>query len=67
MPIIKIRSDGNPFGLIVPRVHGHQRLKIERRRALKKVIGHDELIFGFALTDPLLVVLDSEQLQSVCR
>lgn len=67
MPIIKIRSDGNPFGLIVPRVHGHQRLKIERRRALKKVIGHDELIFGFALTDPLLVVLDSEQLQSACR
>jgi chemotaxis protein histidine kinase CheA len=67
MPIIKIRSEGNPYGLVVPRIHGHQRLKIERRRSIKKVIGHDEVIFGFALTDPLLVVLDSEQLQFFCR
>ncbi len=67
LPIIKIRSDGNPFGLIVPKILGHQRLKIERKKSLKKVIGHDSLIFGFALADPLLVVLDSEQLQIACR
>ncbi len=66
MPIIKIRSENAIFGLIVPMIHGHQRLKIERRRSLKRILGHDNLIFGFALTDPLLVVLDSEQLQSAC-
>lgn len=67
LPIIKIRNENTVFGLIVPQIHGHQRLKIERRRSLKRVMGHDNLVFGFALSDPLLVVLDSEQLQAVCK
>ncbi|MCP4213308.1 MAG: hypothetical protein GY765_01570, partial [bacterium] len=63
-PIIKIGEGTETFGLVVPKVMGHRRIKIERRRGLKKIVLDDGAVFGYGLTNPVIVVLDLDYLKT---
>lgn len=62
--IIRIGEDGNPYGLVVPTVKGHRKLKIERKKGMRRVVADDGIVFGYGLTDPVIVVLDPENLKN---
>jgi hypothetical protein len=61
-PIIKMTSGSSSFGMVVPRIIGHERIKIDRNTTTKTASLAEELIFGYGLTDPITVVLDVDQL-----
>lgn len=61
-PIIKITSDSSCFGMVVPKIVGHERIKIDRNNTTKTASLAEDLIFGYGLTDPITVVLDVDQL-----
>jgi hypothetical protein len=48
---------------VVPSILGHERIKIDRRKTLKKVVDNKGLVFGYGITDPVTVILDLEYLQ----
>ena len=60
-------NDGHVMGMIVPRVMGHQLLKIHRSEHLKRIMGDKGFVFGFSLTDPVIVILDPEFLKTHLR
>ncbi|HDY86750.1 MAG TPA: hypothetical protein ENH82_01385 [bacterium] len=61
-PIIKMTSGDSSFGMVVPKIIGHERIKIDRNSTTKTASLADELIFGYGLTDPITVVLDVDKL-----
>ncbi|NTU59525.1 MAG: hypothetical protein HGA98_00525 [Deltaproteobacteria bacterium] len=63
--LVKITEPSGTFALLVPEVVGHRKLKIERRRALNKLLRHDGMVFGCALSDPVIVALDVEHLKTL--
>ena len=63
--IIRIREGGAAYGLIVPTILGHRKLKIERKKGLRAVVLDNGVVFGYGLTDPVIVVLDPEHLKSL--
>ncbi len=64
LPVIKVGSGKTLMGIVVPAILGHERIKIDRRKVLKKVADTNGLVFGYGLTDPVTVVLDLEYLQN---
>lgn len=62
--IIRIGENGQAYGFIVPEVKGHRKLKIERKKAMRRVVMDNGVVFGYGLTDPVIVVLDPETLKS---
>ena len=60
-------KDGNQMGLAVPKVFGHQLLKIHRNQKISHIIRDQGMVFGFSLTDPVIPVLDPEFLKKRIR
>lgn len=65
--IIRISGDGDAYGFVVPTVMGHRKLKIERKKSMREIVRDEGVVFGYALTDPVIVVLDPEHLRSRIR
>lgn len=63
--VICLGSGARRFGLAVPQVFGHRRLKVERKRGWDAVAGTAALVYGYGLADPVVVVLDVEQLETL--
>jgi chemotaxis protein histidine kinase CheA len=62
--IIKI-TNNFPMGLIVPEVFGHRRIKIERSKELRRIMGDKGVVYGYGLTEPPTIILELDFLESV--
>jgi len=58
MPIIKIGIGKMAYGIVVPKIKGHERINIDRRKSIKKAALDQGIVFGYGLTDPITIVLD---------
>ncbi len=66
LPIIRIGRDSSSFGLVVPDIRSQERLNIFRSQRLNSLMGGQSgIIFGFGLTDPVIPVLDIDQLAAM--
>ncbi len=65
MPIIRIGKDKDQFGIIVPKILGTERIKIDRRREFSSLIQDEGLVFGYGLTDPVTVVFDIDKIRDM--
>ncbi len=63
--IIRLGVGERQFGLAAPAVFGHRRMKVDRSRGGGAVTGRSELVYGYALKDPVIVVLDVEKLEQL--
>lgn len=61
--IIHLAGEKGDFGIAVPEVFGHRRMKVERKKAWDTVIGPSDVVYGYGLTNPVTVVLDLEKLE----
>jgi len=65
LPIIKIGIGKNAFGIVVPKIKGHERINIDRRKSIKKTVLDEGIVFGYGLTDPITIVLDLDYISSL--
>lgn len=63
--VVRITDKSGTFGLLVPEVLGHRKLKIDRKKSVRRIVLDDGIVFGYALTDPVLVVLDIDHLRGL--
>lgn len=63
--IIRLVGEHGEYGIAAPRVFGHRRMKIERKKTWDKAIGRSDIVYGYGVTDPITVVLDLEKLEAL--
>lgn len=61
--LIRLVGEQGEFGIAVPQVFGHRRMKIERKKSWDVVIGPSDIIYGYGITNPVTVVLDIEKVE----
>jgi len=67
MPIIRVGKDMDQFGIIVPKILGTERIKIDRRKSLNSVVGDSGMVFGYGLTNPVTIVLDIDYIRTMIK
>ncbi len=65
LPIIKIGIGKNSYGIVVPRIKGHERINIDRRKNIKKAVLDEGVVFGYGLTDPITIILDLDYISNL--
>jgi chemotaxis protein histidine kinase CheA len=67
MPIIRIGKDKDQFGIIVPKILGTERIKIDRRKSFNSLTGDSGLVFGYGLTNPVTIILDIDRIRNMVK
>lgn len=67
MPIIRVGKDMDQFGIIVPKILGSERIKIDRRKSLNNVVDDSGMVFGYGLTNPVTIVLDIDYIRGMIK
>jgi len=61
--VIRCVGEKGEFGLAVPEVFGHKRMKVERKKSWAAVLGKSDIVYGYGMTNPITVVLDLEKIE----